>query len=329
MNRSSVAIQKLKVLDLFTGIGGFSLGLERTGGFETVAFCEIDPFCQKVLSKHWPNVPIYDDVRTLHHDGPVDVITGGYPCQPFSNAGQRKGDEDDRHLWPFMFGLIKKYRPTWVLGENVAGHISLGLDDVLSDLAGEDYKARTFGIPACAVDAKHRRDRVWIVAYTESERRTEEGQPGSGSQEWFASTSSTPGYDAGSLAHTERNRRQRRRFSEVCSRGAGRNKAKERRSEATETAGYGEALAHPYSIDAQGQFRGGANPKERQRQKQRSAGSQVTEHAGQWPVEPAVGRVAHGVSRRVDRLKGLGNAVVPQIPEIIGKAILTSMEQAS
>ncbi len=153
-----------KVLDLFSGIGGFSLGLERTGGFKTVAFCEIDPFCQKVLNKHWPDTPIYEDVRNLEHDGPIDVITGGYPCQPFSIAGKRQGAEDDRHLWPAMFGLIKKHRPTWVIGENVAGHIDMGLDNVLFDLGGEGYECRTFIIPACSVNAPHRRERVWIVA---------------------------------------------------------------------------------------------------------------------------------------------------------------------
>ena len=104
-------MNKLKVLDLFSGIGGFSLGLERTGGFETAAFCEIDPFCKKVLKKHWPDVPIYEDVRSLNYGGSIDVICGGFPCQPFSFPGKREGAEDDRHLWPAMFGLIKKHRP--------------------------------------------------------------------------------------------------------------------------------------------------------------------------------------------------------------------------
>ena len=155
---------KLKVLDLFSGIGGFSLGLEATGGFETVAFCEIDAFCQKVLRKHWPDVPIYEDVRTLDYDGPVDLICGGYPCQPFSLAGKREGTGDDRHLWPAMFDLVKKHRPAWVIGENVAGHITMGLDDVLSNLEREDYACRPIVIPACAVYAPHRRDRVWVIA---------------------------------------------------------------------------------------------------------------------------------------------------------------------
>jgi len=173
----------MKVLDLFSGIGGFSLGLERAG-METVAFCEINPFCQKVLKKHWPGVYVHDDIKTLgyihnendcmlvdneaNHEiirGSIDVICGGYPCQPFSNAGKRSGAEDDRHLWPEMYRIIKAVRPRWVIAENVAGHISMGLDDVLSDLETENYACWTFVIPACAVDAKHRRDRVWILAY--------------------------------------------------------------------------------------------------------------------------------------------------------------------
>ena len=164
-------MEKLRVLDLFSGIGGFSLGLERTGGFETVAFCEIDPFCRKVLSKHWPDVPIFEDVRELTSEqtGPIDLICGGYPCQPFSHAGQRRGAEDDRHLWPEVKRLVASIRPRWCLFENVAGHISMGLDEVLSDLESEGYTAWTVVIPACAVDAPHRRDRVWIVANSKSD----------------------------------------------------------------------------------------------------------------------------------------------------------------
>jgi DNA (cytosine-5)-methyltransferase 1 len=166
-------MKKLKVLDLFSGIGGFSLGLERTGGFETVAFCEIEPFPRKVLAKHWPGVPQYEDVRKLRGAdvGPVDVICGGYPCQPFSVAGQRRGQEDDRHLWPEFSRLMAELRPTWFIGENVTGHISMGLDDVLSDLERQGYACRTFVIPACAVNAPHRRDRVWTIGHTNKNSR--------------------------------------------------------------------------------------------------------------------------------------------------------------
>src|SRR3990167_7230120 len=115
----------LRVLDLFSGIGGFSLGLERTGGFRTIAFCEIEPYCRAVLKKHWPDVPCFTDVRTLTacDVGAVDLICGGYPCQPFSEAGKRLGAQDDRHLWPEYLRLIQELRPTWVIGENVAGHV--------------------------------------------------------------------------------------------------------------------------------------------------------------------------------------------------------------
>lgn len=160
----------MKVLDLFSGIGGFSLGLDRAG-FETVAFCEIEPYCQKILKKHWPGVPIFDDVRKLTNETfteSVDVVCGGFPCQPFSLAGKQRGEDDDRHLWPEMLRIIKEFKPTWVIGENVAGFINMALDDVSSDLENEGYEVQSFVIPACAVNGIHRRDRIWIVANTES-----------------------------------------------------------------------------------------------------------------------------------------------------------------
>ena len=160
------------VLDLFSGIGGFSLGLERTGGFKTIAFCEFDEFCQKILKKHWPDVPIYDDVRTIENVK-ADIITGGYPCQPFSVAGSQKAEEDDRHLWPEMLRIIAQTRPTWVIAENVYGHVALGLDKVLADLESEGYSGRPIVVPACATGKPHRRDRVYIVAYSASDGRNE------------------------------------------------------------------------------------------------------------------------------------------------------------
>ena len=165
---------RLRHLDLFSGIGGFALAA-RWVGWETIGFCEIEPYCQKVLAKNFPGIPIYDDVRELTGEtvGHVDIITGGYPCQPFSVAGKRRGVADDRHLWPECARLIRELRPRWVLGENVAGHINMGLDDVLSDLEGLGYTWETFVIPACGVDAPHRRNRVWIVAYSSSARRGE------------------------------------------------------------------------------------------------------------------------------------------------------------
>ncbi len=156
----------MRLLDLFSGIGGFSYAAEKLiGGYETVAFCEMDDFCQKVLKKHWPDVPIFDDVRTLDATrlGRIDIVTGGYPCQPFSQAGKRQGEKDERHLWPEMLRIIKSCKPRYVLAENVAGHVKLGLDQVLTDLENEGYTTRAIIIPACAKNAPHRRDRVWII----------------------------------------------------------------------------------------------------------------------------------------------------------------------
>ncbi len=158
-------------VDLFSGIGGFSLGLERAG-FKTVVFCEQDKFCQKVLNKHWPEIPIEPDIKTF--DGKkyagAFILTGGFPCQPFSCAGKRRGKEDERALWPEMFRVIQEVRPTWIIGENVAGFIGMGLDDSISDLEREGYSVQAFVLPACAVNAPHRRDRVWIIANSTSGR---------------------------------------------------------------------------------------------------------------------------------------------------------------
>lgn len=165
-------MSKLRVLSLFAGIGGFDLGLERTGGFETVAFCEIDPFCRKVLAKHWPNVRQYEDVRTLTGDAlerdglAVDVICGGFPCQDISAAGSKAGISGERSgLWREYARLIREIRPRYVIVENVAALLDRGLGDVLGDLASLGYDAEWHCIPASAVGAPHRRDRIWIVAH--------------------------------------------------------------------------------------------------------------------------------------------------------------------
>ena len=153
-------------LDLFSGIGGFALAA-KWRGFDTIAFCEKDEFCQKVLKKHWPNVPIFGDIKEFdgeQFNGKVDLLTGGYPCQPFSTAGKRKGQHDPRHLWPDMFRVIRQARPAWVVCENVEGHVTNGLDSVCDDLESEGYEVRPLIIPACAVESPHIRNRVWIVA---------------------------------------------------------------------------------------------------------------------------------------------------------------------
>jgi DNA-cytosine methyltransferase len=158
----------IKILDICSGIGGFSLGLEATGGFDTVAFCEFDDFCCKVLNKHWPNVPIYKDLKEIGNDPAriiqeFDLICGGIPCQPFSLAGKQKGKEDDRHLWPYMYAIVKSKKPTWVIVENVGGFVNVALDDVCLDLETQGYATQSFIIPACSVEAPHKRDRIWIL----------------------------------------------------------------------------------------------------------------------------------------------------------------------
>ncbi len=280
----------LDVLDLFTGIGGFTLGLERAGGFRTIGFCEIDPFCQKVLKKHWPAVPIYNDVRTLDYDGTVDVICGGFPCQPFSVAGKQKGKNDDRHLWPAMFTLIQKYKPSWVIGENVTGLISMGLDDVLADLESEGYTARTFIIPACAVNAPHRRDRVWVVANNDSFGRND-------------------GVD-------NRGKRQGKVYEK--------RKAPED-NQAREGWEYESGEVAPNATNADDQRCKGGFGEEIQWQsriaRELEGGNQ--EWRKGWPISsPRVCGVDDGIPNRTHRLRSLGNAVVPQIPEIIGKMIM-------
>ena len=174
----------MNVLDLFSGIGGFSLGLERSG-MNTIAFVEQNEFCQKILAKHWPDVPIYDDITTItgveietHTKSTVDVIAGGWPCQPFSTSGERRGAEDDRHLWPEMLRLVQELEPSWVVGENVAGIIDMELDNVLSDLEALGYATGAFVIPACAVGAPHQRDRVWVLAHSQRIGQPRQGQHG-------------------------------------------------------------------------------------------------------------------------------------------------------
>jgi DNA (cytosine-5)-methyltransferase 1 len=308
----------MKVLDLFSGIGGFSIGLEKAG-FETVAFCEIEDYPRAVLKRHWPDIPIYRDVKQLtgeqlRADGIIpDVIVGGYPCQPFSLAGVRRGEKDDRHLWPEVRRLVNEIRPAWCIFENVAGHITMGLDEVLSDLEAEDYATRPFVIPACGVDAPHKRDRVWIVAHTRHKPR------------WDSISGSVRGN--GTRQHAERKRSdeaaETARPSEtpetVADTDSFRLQGSRSQQQTTRVARKGKDVADASSKRLQGRTKGQVYGVGNISKQSTQGGEDRREF---WPTEPNVGRVADGVPARSHRIKALGNAVVPQIPEIIGRMIM-------
>jgi DNA (cytosine-5)-methyltransferase 1 len=387
----------LKHLDLFSGIGGFSLGLESAGLVETVAFCDFDQYCQQVLNKNFPGVPVYGDVKELNYeklkaDGidQVDIITGGYPCQPFSVAGSKKGEQDPRHVWPEMFRLIKELRPTWVIGENVGGHIKLGLDSVLENLESEGYSARTFSISASSVGANHKRERVWIVANSGRSSGGKQSPRNSKSigcwsfetPEWSTDTDQIARSSEGAeiMADSDEMQRQllrgqqseqRQETFEGTSNGSGtsndfsdsesivsdggeyREHSEKRKAEG-QTRREGCLLADSESIKSweqteregwENSSRGSSNSRRhsqertkyvtdanssRLEEQRRSFTTEQENQASQcgrwWDIEPDVGRVAHGIPKRVDRLKCLGNSVVPQIPFVIGLAIKETIE---
>ena len=281
----------LKVLDLFSGIGGFSLGLESTGYFETVAFCEKDEFCKKVLQKHWSQLKIYDDVRSLHDTKiQADVVTGGFPCQAFSQAGLQKGRTDDRWLWNEMFDVIKQVKPRWVIGENVQGIINIEegmvLRQVQNDLEGEGFKVQCFIIPASGIGAWHNRNRVWILACNISDTNSIRHRKGNSTrcadEEWTFLPREQEGGEMGSK--TER-----------CSNVSDTDKQR-----------------------TQVQTKGKKSSIKLSRSKSKETW---------WETESRVCGVPDGVSYGVDRdrakrIKALGNSIVPQITRQIGLAIM-------
>lgn len=165
----------LRMLSLCSGIGGADVAAESTGCIQVVGQVEIDPFCQQVLAKHWPQVKRLTDIKEVSGDefGAIDIVAGGIPCQPFSKAGKRRGVTDDRHLWPYAFAIIQKTQPSWVIIENVRNFVSMALDLVLADLESENYEATTFVLPASAIGAPHERERCFVVAHTGLQRWTE------------------------------------------------------------------------------------------------------------------------------------------------------------
>ena len=409
----------MKHLDLFSGIGGFALGLQKVG-FETVAFCDIEKYCQHLLKQKWNGIKIYSDVREITKekfkaDGieSPEIITGGFPCQPFSVAGSRKGTDDNRHLWPEMFRIIKEFKPRWIIGENVRGIVSIqdGLvfETVCTDLESEGYEVQTFNIPAVGVGAPHKRERIWIVANSRCSIRGKQSSRNSESigsrtfkkTEWSTDTSKITGSSerAETMADTEskrtgeNNERLRSRTSGISGREgttriqedvansntgnveAGCERQRRIREENTKerqsnnATGSSEVMANTNeSISRERQIFGNPNdkgrgasetrreslqPEDRQtrtdnlgsgsevmantnseRQQEQCRPKSIQEEGNElecsssqsggnfWDIEPDVGRVVNGLPGRVHRLKGLGNAIVPQIAEEIGRAIM-------
>ena len=276
---------KLTHLSLFSGIGGLDLAAEMAG-FRTVGQCEWADYPTKVLEKHWPDVPRWRDIRTLTGESfyektgrrTVDVISGGFPCQPFSVAGKRRGKEDDRYLWPEMLRVISELRPAWVVGENVAGIVNMALDQVCADLENEGYAVQALIIPACAVDAPHRRDRCAIIANR---------------------------YGAGLQAQGPK--QQTARVAGI-------------REDVADADNGGRSLRGNGKLSAVEEA-GGSRADHRRRTPEYVAGEWWTAQPGlggmvdgfsYWLDEPTIPRIATGIPDRVNRLKCLGNAVVPQ-----------------
>ena len=327
--------KKYKHLDLFSGIGGFSLGLEATGAFETVAFCDYDQYCQKVLRKHWPWVTIYDDVKELNSERlsanghtEVDIITGGYPCQPFSIAGRQKGEQDPRHVWPEMFRLVKELRPTWVIGENVSGHIKLGLDTVLENLESEGYATRAFSISASSIGSNHQRERVWIIANTNELGwdnwiyNREERQVSNDKERNIEESESERDRRIDRIRQTSEAVEDTRRTQWPWSFLQDQDEDETREGYANQFERSGSAPESDVAdtevsdTDSEGLARRWSECELREGQEEGQIG-----WSQWWQSEPNVGRVANGVPKRVDRLKSLGNSLVPMIPYYIGMSI--------
>ena len=316
---------KLKLLDLFSGIGGFSLGLESTGYFETIAFVEKDKFCQQVLKKNFKDIPIESEVRDVKGDRyAADIITGGFPCQPFSVAGKRKGTDDDRYLWDETIRVIRECKPRWFIGENVEGIINIQegvvLRQVCDDLEKEGFEVQCIVIPASGIGAWHQRKRVWILAHSNSNRNRNEITGSNGEEkkiqrEYREKNSSTWKF-IGTDTHDVPNTNARlsvRENEEVQARG---NTIDNSSKDVWNT----ESTGLQSSSNRQGkrEFWGTSTP-----------GVQC--QRTWWQIESGICGIPNGLSKTLDksranRIKSLGNSIVPLIARELGLAIIKAEE---
>jgi len=299
---------------LFSGIGGFDLAAQWMG-WNNIFQCEKDEWCRKVLAKNFPNTKRFEDIKEFNakeYNGTIDVISGGFPCQPFSVAGQRKGKEDDRYLWAEMLRIIGEVQPKFVVGENVTGIIGMALDTVLSDLEAQNYTTETYIIPACSKNAWHRRDRVWIVAYSNSIRwnneQKENGQTlhnrngnGATKEQGRGKQQCRTGKPGSILSNTE---------SKLSNERENGND-KEQRKIQLQTGGSNSLSTDTNDTGCKEQRQSITDGKE----------LFAPKCSSWWETEPELGRVVDGLSGRVDRLKGLGNAIVPQVAYEIFRSI--------
>jgi len=321
----------LNHVDLCSGIGGFSLGFEWAGLSRPILFCDIEPWSRQILKKHWPDVPIAEDVKEIAADpdrfipGRVDILTAGYPCQPFSVAGNQRGTEDPRHIYPYISRIVAHKRPTWCIFENVYGHVSLGLDEVLNDMESQGYSTRPFIVPSGAiVGAPHKRDRLWIIARNMADTKSERYRRGSGEERGVEERIIQQSEQGGSSLGSEVEGRSSSHGGEDVAYTSVIGLQEHGHGTTTQSGEGGKTMAYTDNEGSQGRLSGGQSEgwQGELGYSGRSSSAHRQPEKDFWAVEPPVGRVAHGISRRVDRLKGLGNAIVPQIAQKIGETIM-------